>query len=87
MAQTTGNSPSTGRAAAPRARETPGRPAAPQQINGLLVIDTENFWARYECYRPGCPEPLEEPLKPSTTVAFINGIKARHLTQHHGEQR
>ncbi|MFD6432851.1 hypothetical protein [Streptomyces venezuelae] len=70
-----------------RARDTPGRTAAPQQIDGLLVIDLENFWARYECYRPGCQKPLEEPLSPFTRDAFISGIKARHLAQHHGEQR
>ncbi|CAM5531372.1 hypothetical protein SALBM135S_00878 [Streptomyces alboniger] len=70
-----------------RARDTPGRTAAPQQIDGLLVIDAEDWRAHYECYRPGCPKPLEEPLKPITILAFISGIKARHLTQYHGEQR
>lgn len=69
-----------------RARDTPGGTAAPQQIAGLLVIDAHNVRARYECYRPGCPQPREEPIKPSAIRAFIDGIKARHLSQHHGEQ-
>ncbi|MDQ0933771.1 hypothetical protein [Streptomyces turgidiscabies] len=70
-----------------RARDTPGRTAAPQQIDALLVVDTENVRARYECYRPGCPRPREVPVQPSAIRAFIGGIKARHLGQYHGEQR
>lgn len=67
-----------------RARDTPGRTATPQQIDGLLVIDTVEVRARYECYRPGCQRPLEEPIKPSAIGAFIDGIKTRHLAQYHG---
>lgn len=70
-----------------RARDTPGRTAAPQQIDGLLIVDTEKVRARYECYRPGCPKPREEPIRPSAIKPFIDGIKARHMGQYHGEQR
>ncbi|MFJ1653665.1 hypothetical protein ACIOC2_20205 [Streptomyces sp. NPDC088337] len=70
-----------------RARDTPGRTAARQQVNGLLVVDIENSRAHYECYRPGCPKPREEPIRPSAIRAFMDGIKARHLGQYHGEQR
>ena len=72
--------------AAARARETPGRAAGPQRITGLLVIDAERLRAHYECYRPGCPKPREEPIRPSAIRAFMDGIKARHLSQFHGEQ-
>jgi hypothetical protein len=71
-------------ALAAKARETQGRTPAPQTIAGLLVIDAKNLRARYECYRHGCPKPLEEPIKPSAIRAFIDGIKARHLSQYHG---
>ncbi|MEW2424869.1 hypothetical protein AB0911_30515 [Streptomyces nigra] len=70
-----------------RARDTPGRVPAPQQVDGLLVIDAHNGRARYECYRPECPKPREEPIRPGAISAFIDGIKARHMTQYHGEQR
>jgi hypothetical protein len=70
-----------------QARDTPGRTPTPQQINGLLVIDAKNIRAHYECYRPGCLKPREEPVKPSAIRAFIDGIKARHLSQYHGEKR
>jgi hypothetical protein len=56
-------------------------------MDGLLVIDAQRVRARYECYRPGCPKPREEPVRPSAITAFIGGIKARHMTQYHGEQR
>ncbi|MGJ5898583.1 hypothetical protein ACSCBZ_42595 [Streptomyces niveiscabiei] len=67
------------------ARDTPGRAPSRQQIVGLLVVNTQDISARYECYRPGCPMPHETPLNTSTTKAFIGGIKARHLSQYHGE--
>jgi hypothetical protein len=70
-----------------RARDTPGRATVPQQLDGVLVIDLIKIGARYECYRPGCPKPREEPIKPSAISAFIGGIKARHLSQYHGEHR
>lgn len=69
---------------AERARDAPGRSPASQQMDGLLVIDAHNVRARYECYRPGCPRPREEPIRASTITAFIAGIKARHLSQYHG---
>jgi hypothetical protein len=64
----------------------PGRTSA-QRVDALLVIDMEKTSAHYECYRPGCPKPREEPIKPSATRAFIDGITTRHLAQHHGETR
>lgn len=70
-----------------RARDTPVRAPTRQQMNGLLVIDAEKVRAHFECYRPGCPKPREEPIRPSAIAAFIGGITARHLTQYHGEKR
>lgn len=67
-----------------QARDTPGRTPVPQTIAGLLVIDAKNISARYECYRPGCPKPHEEPIEPSAISRFIDGIKSRHLSQYHG---
>lgn len=66
------------------ARDTPARTPARQTIAGLLVIDPERCRARYECYRPGCAKPLEEPIEPSAIKRFIDGIKTRHLSQYHG---
>lgn len=74
-------------APAAHARDTPGRAPIPQQVDGLLIIDAEHHRAHYECYRPGCLKPREEPIRPSAITAFIDGIKARHLSQFHGEQR
>lgn len=71
-------------AATARARDTPGRTPARQTIAGLLIIDLEHRGAYYECYRPGCPKPLEEPIRPSAAKPFIDGIKARHLREYHG---
>ncbi|RMB81302.1 hypothetical protein [Streptomyces shenzhenensis] len=70
-----------------QARDTPGRAPGRQHVVGVLVVDAENVRARYECYRPGCPKPREEPIRPSAIKAFIDGIKARHLSQYHEEQR
>ncbi|MEU5091690.1 hypothetical protein [Streptomyces sp. NPDC021356] len=70
-------------ASAARARATPGAAATPL-VHGSLFVDMENVQARYECYRPGCPKPREEPIRPSGIRAFIGGIKARHLDQYHG---
>ncbi|MEU5664725.1 hypothetical protein [Streptomyces longwoodensis] len=67
------------------ARDTPGRAPAPQQLSGLLVIDLDRVRAHYECYRPGCPKPREVPIRPSAIKAFMDGIKARHLSQYHRE--
>ena len=74
-------------ATAARARATPGRAPIPRQVDGLLVIDAEKQRAHYECYRPGCPKPREEPVNPATIARFIDGIKARHARQYHGEHR
>ncbi|MCH0555788.1 hypothetical protein [Streptomyces sp. MUM 16J] len=68
-----------------RARGAPGRAASSQRITGLLAIDADKGRAHYECYRPGCPKPREEPIRPSAIAPFISGIKARHLAQYHGE--
>ena len=70
-----------------RARDTPGRAPTPQQLDGLLFIGTDRFGAHYECYRPGCPTPREEPINRSALGRFIDGIKARHMRQYHGEIR
>ncbi len=70
-----------------RARDTPGRTATPQQIDGLLVVDTEKVRARYECYRPGCPQRREGPAFGASVPEFVRAIKTEHLARHHsGEQ-
>ncbi|WP_020141166.1 hypothetical protein [Streptomyces sp. 351MFTsu5.1] len=71
-----------------RARDTPGRAPSPQPFDGLLVADTENVRARYECYRPGCPQRREGPVFGSAAVqAFVAEIKSQHLAAYHGEKR
>ncbi|MGQ4469348.1 hypothetical protein ACN6K6_000650 [Streptomyces violaceoruber] len=70
-----------------RARDTPGRAPIPRQVDGLLVIDAETHRAHYECHRPGCPNPREEPIRPAAINRFIDGITARHQRQFHGEHR
>lgn len=70
-----------------RPRESPGRAPIPRQVAGLLVIDAEHCRAHYECYRPGCAKPREEPVRPTATSAFIDGITSRHALQYHGENR
>jgi hypothetical protein len=70
-----------------RARDTPGRAPVTQQIDGLLVADTANLRARYECYRPGCPQRREGPVFGSDAVqAFVAEIKGQHLAAYHGEK-
>ncbi len=96
MAQTTGTSPSTGRAAAPRARDTP------PPFDGVLFVDMEGVRAKYECLRPRCPHRLEGPIHSTDpnpgdvkgqqigsagVKTFIDGIKAQHLAQYHGSTR
>jgi hypothetical protein len=73
-----------------RARDTPGRTAPPQRIDGELFVDLEGKRARYECYRPGCPQRLEGPVAAARhgadeLRAFIAGIKAVHLAAFHKE--
>lgn len=71
-----------------RARDTPNRAPIPQQIDGLLVVDTQNRGARYECYRPGCPQRCEGPVFGSAAVqAFVAEIKGQHMAAYHGEKR
>jgi hypothetical protein len=72
-----------------RARDTPGRAPIPQQIDGLLVIDTENGRARYDCFRPDCPQPREGPVVYRAAIpGFIAAVKSEHLARHHqGETR
>ncbi|MFE3857816.1 hypothetical protein ACFXPN_42595 [Streptomyces griseorubiginosus] len=54
----------------------------------MLVIDTENVRARYECYRPGCSQRREGPVFGSASVqAFVAEIKGQHLAAYHGEKR
>jgi hypothetical protein len=75
-------------AATVRARDTPGRTATPQQIDGLLIVDLEGKRARYECYRPGCPQRREGPVHGAVVSEFVRAIKTEHLARHHnGEQR
>ncbi|MFC8124686.1 hypothetical protein [Streptomyces sp. NPDC057302] len=97
MAQTTGNSPSTGRVAAPRARDTPS-----VLFDGVLFVDMEGVRAKYECLRPSCPRRLEGPVHSTDPLpggvkgrqigsggvkAFIDGVKAQHLARYHGSTR
>ncbi|MFJ8154844.1 hypothetical protein [Streptomyces sp. NPDC094468] len=65
------------------ARDTPVRTPARQQLSAVLHVDMERRRAHFDCYRPGCPKPHEEPIKPSVLHLFINGIKARHMSQYH----
>ncbi|MCP8711244.1 hypothetical protein [Streptomyces sp. AC04842] len=74
-------------APAAQARDTPGRAAAPQQVAGLLVVDAENVRARYECYRPGCPQRREGPVFGPAVQAFVTEIKGQHMAAYHGEPR
>lgn len=74
-------------AATARARDTPDRAPVRQQLDGVLFIDLIKIRARYECYRPGCPKPREEPIETAVIRLFIDGIQARHLRQYHGEHR
>ncbi|MFB8298718.1 hypothetical protein ACFC66_37070, partial [Streptomyces bacillaris] len=78
----------------------PDRAAAPQHVHGALFVDMDNFRARYECTRPGCPQPKEGPVcandrlegndglpvrRGALGVAhFIAGIKTHHLNTYHG---
>ncbi|WP_121712399.1 hypothetical protein [Streptomyces sp. E5N91] len=88
---------------AARARDTPGRAPIPQPFEGGLFVDLDGQRAKYECLRPGCPHPLEGPVcatdrvrgedgalaprGPGGVAAFVAGIKAFHLTKHHGSTR
>jgi hypothetical protein len=70
-----------------RARETPGRTASAQQIDALLIVDMEGRRARYDCYRPGCPQRREGPVYGVEIPDFARAIKTEHLARHHyGEQ-
>ncbi|MFE4051206.1 hypothetical protein [Streptomyces sp. YIM B13518] len=86
-----------------RARDTPGRTAAPQPFEGALFVDLDGQRARYECLRPGCPHRQEGPVcssdrvksedgtpvprGPGGVAAFVDGIKAYHLSKYHGSTR
>jgi hypothetical protein len=90
-------------ATAARARDTPGRAAAPQPFEGALFVDLDGQRARYECLRPGCPHPLEGPVcatdlvrgedgqptprGPGGVASFVTAVKAYHLAKHHGSTR
>lgn len=71
----------TGSAA--QARDVPGHTAAPQGIDALLIVDMENRRARYECYRPGCPQRREGPAYGDGVPEFARAIKTEHLARHH----
>lgn len=84
---------------------TPGRPASAdaRQVVGALFVDMDGRRARYECYRTGCPCPVEGPIRAtdadpsdptgerhigtSGLVAFIDGVKDQHLNTHHRSTR
>lgn len=69
-----------------RARDTPGRAAEPQVV-GVLIIDADNGRARYDCYRPGCPDPLEGPVHGIAIAEWSKTVRDRHVAQYHpGEQ-
>ncbi|MFI7014121.1 hypothetical protein [Streptomyces sp. NPDC050164] len=83
------------------ARPLAGRPPQ-QRIEGALFVDLDSQRARYECLRPDCPHRLEGPVYSTDRdpgdvegrpigvgglKAFIDGIKTRHLAQHHGSTR
>ncbi|MFE9920437.1 hypothetical protein ACFYQA_02285 [Streptomyces sp. NPDC005774] len=74
-------------ATAARARDTPGRAAPASPFHGLLIVDMENVRARYECLRPGCPQPKEGPVFGPGVKPFVDDIKTQHLAQHHGSTR
>ena len=74
-------------ATAARARDTLGRAAGPRRIFGALFIDVENVRARYECARPGCPNPKEGPVFGPDVQPFVASIRTQHLAQHHGSIR
>jgi hypothetical protein len=78
------------RIASAEARATPGPAPSPQQIAGALVVDLDNRRARYDCYRPGCPRPLEGPISAARhgveeLRTFITGAKDVHLAAFHKE--
>ncbi|MBZ6135740.1 hypothetical protein [Streptomyces olivaceus] len=73
--------------AAARARDTPGHAATPQPIQGGLFVDMENVRARYECLRPGCPQPKEGPVFGPDVKPFVDGIRTQHLAQYHWSTR
>jgi hypothetical protein len=70
-----------------RARDTPGRTALPPVVVGTLFVDCENVRARYECYRPGCPQRREGPAYGVAIPEFVRAVKTEHLARYHqGEQ-
>lgn len=69
-----------------RARDTPGRTATPQVVVGVLTVDTEKRRARYDCFRPGCPQRREGPVRGPVVPDFVRAIRTQHLAQYHGEQ-
>ncbi|MFJ3826207.1 hypothetical protein [Streptomyces nodosus] len=86
-----------------RARDTPGRAAAPQPFEGALFVDLDGQRAKYECLRPGCPHRLEGPVcasdrvrgedgalirrGPDGVAAFVADVKTYHLSTYHGSTR
>ncbi|MFE9937364.1 hypothetical protein [Streptomyces hirsutus] len=90
-------------APAARARATPGRAAALPPFEGALTVDLDGQRAKYECLRPGCPHRLEGPVcasdrvkgedgkpaprGPAGVAAFVDNVKAYHLSKYHGSTR
>ncbi|MFB6948922.1 hypothetical protein ACFCXP_04735 [Streptomyces niveus] len=83
----------------------PGRPAPAdtRQVVGALCVDLDGRRARYECYRNGCPHPMEGPVYATDRdpndetgnrlvgveglTSFISGVKDQHLNTHHRSTR
>lgn len=71
-----------------RARDTPGCQPVPPQVVGVLIIDADNGRARYDCFRPGCPQRREGPVYGVAIPEFAASVKTEHLARHHqGETR
>lgn len=78
--------PATSVAGGAQQAGTPSRPA-PTGIDGVLTVDLVKIRARYDCFRPGCPQPVERPARGDSVKHFVAGIKTQHLATHHGEHR
>lgn len=71
-------------------RDTTVRSPRLQQVDGLLTADLEGRRAKYECFRPTCPQRREGPVTAAQhgadeLRAFIAGIKHAHLDAFHKE--
>ena len=72
------------------ARDAPRRAPAPQLVAGALLVDLDGRRARYDCHRPGCPQPAEGPITAAQhgvaeLRAFIAGVRDVHRAAFHKE--